>query len=322
MRVLFLGSGRFALPSLEILHRLAHRHPLVGVITRPDRPSGRGRGICQKLAPTPVKTRALELGLRPLTPRSVNDASVLQIFKEQEVDVAMVADYGEILRATCLSMPRTGAFNLHGSLLPKYRGAAPVAWAILRGERVTGVTMFRIERALDSGPIVASRSLDILPDENAYQLEGRLAVLAAELLEDQLDSLAAGSFQEVRQESSRVTYAPKLRKCDGLINWSDDADSIGNLVRAMHPWPLAYSFRDCGGGELERTIFLRVAPDSEGGASSDEPGCVVEAGPTGFTVACGRGRVRVLELQRGGRKPMDAGAYQCGRPLRVGDRFR
>jgi methionyl-tRNA formyltransferase len=326
--VLFLGSGPFGIPVLEALHRSAARFPLVGVVTRPDRPGRRGR----RLLPTPVRERAGELGLDCRAPTTANDPGFLAELRSLEPDVFIVADYGEILRAQLLDIPRIGAFNLHASLLPGYRGAAPVAHALLAGETVTGVTLFRIELGLDSGPVVARAEVEIQPDETAGELEERLAALAARVAADNLERLAAGSFQETPQDHSQATLAPKLKKADGLIRWDTEPHALHNFVRAMNPWPAAYSFLERPDGEAERTAFLRVAPQprnaanrAAGGAGGTAPGAipgtVQDVSPEGFSVTCRGGNVRVLEIQRAGKAALDAAAYLRGRRLQEGDRF-
>lgn len=316
MRVVFLGSGPFGLPALDVLHARSQRFPLLAVVTRPDRPAGRGR----KLHPTPVKRRATDLGIDCHSPESVNAPSVLEILGSLAVDVFVVADYGEMLGSRFLAIPSKGAFNLHGSLLPKYRGAAPVPHAILAGETVTGVSLFRIERALDSGPLVRQAELSIDPLESAGELEGRLARLAAKLLDETLDDLASGGFQETRQDHDQATLAPTLKKRNGLIHWNRAPGELHNFVRAMNPWPKAYSFLQRPGREPDRTAFLRVLPEA-GTEPSAPPGTAVDVHRRGFSVACRGGSVRVLEIQRGGKAAMGVAAYLCGQRLQDGDRF-
>lgn len=312
MKIVFLGSGPFALPTLERLASSPGGHSLVRVVTRPDRPQRRGR----QLIATPVRARAVELGLPCDAPESANDPAYLAGLAALEADLFIVADYGEMLRKAFRETPRLGAFNLHGSLLPRWRGAAPVAHAILAGDTLSGVTLFRLEKGLDSGPILAAGSLEILEDETAGELEGRLALLAADLLERSLAVLSAGSFRETPQPELGVTLAPKLEKSSGDLDWSRSAAELCLRVRAFNPWPGAYSRI-----KEERTIFLRAKP-VESADSLDLPvGAVESVGREAFRIRCGSGAMEVLALQREGKAPLDAASYLRGRRLQVGDQF-
>ncbi len=318
MKVVFFGSGPFATAALETLVARGQRYPLVRVYTRPDRPARRGR----KMLPTPVKTRAAELDVDCRSPESVNHAPTLDEIGALEADLFVVADYGEILRGPFLQTPAIGAFNLHGSILPKYRGAAPVAHAILAGEKESGVTLFRVERELDSGPIVATATTGIRPRENAGELEARLATLSAELLDAQLPLLADGRFTETPQDHEHATKAPKLTKEDGLIDFRRSAEEVDALVRAMSPWPSAYAFLARGEKTPERTTLLRIEPARDDGEErAAAPGSLVGITRTGFRIACGTGSVSVLELRREGKATMETAAYLRGRQLTPDDRF-
>jgi methionyl-tRNA formyltransferase len=317
VKVVFLGSGPFALPSLEALARGPSSARILRVVSRPERPRGRGR----KPAPTPVGARAAELGLPCDAPPSASAPEYLEVLRSLEPDLFIVADYGEILRRALLELPRIGPFNLHASLLPRYRGAAPVARAILDGERTSGVTLFRIERKLDSGPIVDAARLEVDPLETAGELEARLARLAAEVLEKNLPALAAGTFQEVRQDEKLVTLAEKLKKADSLIRWDMEPEKLKDFVRALNPWPVATSFLRRGEGRPERTLFLRVKPAGSAAASDLPPGSVEEVRKGAFTVRCAGGAIEVMEIQREGKAPLDAGAYLRGSRLERGDVF-
>jgi methionyl-tRNA formyltransferase len=316
VRVLFLGSGPFAVPALETLVRLSNVHPLVAVISRPDRPVGRRRQPC----PTPVKARALELGVPCESPETLRNAEVLDRVRSFTVDLCIVADYGELLRESFLTIPRIGTFNLHGSLLPEFRGAAPVQHALLAGATETGVTLFRVERGLDSGPIVARARIDIGPEETAEELEARLSIEAARLLEAALPHFASGTFTETPQEHSRATLAPKLTKDSGVIDWRRSPESIRNQVRALRPWPTAHSTLTRDGEPDRRIIFLRVRRSGDG-PRMGTPGEVIAVSKHGFTVACGGGAVDVIDVQPEGRAAMSSAAFLNGCPLRIGDRF-
>ena len=315
MKVVFLGSGPFALPALEVLWRHRDEFPLLRVISRPARPGKRGR----RLLPTPVAARCDELGMPCETPESINAPDVVAGLVELEADLFVVADYGQILRRGVLDAPRIGIYNLHGSVLPKYRGAAPVQYALLDGAEETGVTLFRIEAGLDSGPVVGVARLPIEAGETAGELEERLSHLAAELLEEHLAAFADGSFSETPQDDAAATLAPKIDKGFGRIDWTRRARDLDFFVRALNPWPIAHSWLLRDGMEPERTALLRaIAVDSEG---DETPGTITDVTKKHFDVRCGEGCLRVTEVQKPGKPAMAASAYLNGNALRVGDRF-
>lgn len=313
--MVFFGSGPFALPALEVLHRRSPRHPLLLAVTRPDRPAGRGR----KPQPTPVRRRAAELGVACDAPGSANDPAYLDRLEGLGADIFIVADYGEMLRKRLRETPRIGTFNLHASLLPAHRGAAPVVHALLDGENATGVTVFRVEKGLDTGPIAGSARTEIAPLETAGELEARLALLGADLLDGSLDAFDAGTFRETPQDDRLATLAPKLEKKAGAIDWGMAPEALANFVRALNPWPGAFSFLERD-GKRERTVFLRVKPAPSRGEGLP-PGIVEEVRKDGFSVRAGGGAVEVLEIQREGRAPLPAAAYLRGLSLRPGDVF-
>ncbi len=317
MKVALLASGPFAIPVLDVLHQGGADFELHRVVSRPDRPAGRGR----KQRPNPVKARALELGVDCRTPESVNTPEFREEMDAIGTDVFIVADYGEILREEVLSLPSLGSFNLHASLLPAYRGAAPVVHAILGGEDETGVTLFRLERGLDSGPVLACSRTPIDPAETAGELEARLSELSAALLLEQLPVIAAGNAAGEAQDESLATLAPKLKKSDGLIDWDLPASSVCDLVRAMNPWPLAHGFLCPLQGKMKRVSILRSIPGGDE-AGGPPPGTVHEVDAESFSVSCGRGALRVLGLQREGKPAMDAAAFMRGNPIEPGDQFR
>jgi len=309
VKVVFLGSGPFAIPVLERLHAAGKDAQLVRVVSRPDRPARRGRA----LTPTPVRARAQELDVRCDVPETANDPSYLEELAVLAADLFIVADYGEMLRKRLRDLPRLGVFNLHASILPRYRGAAPVAHALLQGATETGVTLFRIVKELDAGPVVDIATTPVAPLETTGELEGRLALLAADLLGRNLPAFQSGLFRETPQDDTKATLAPKLEKGSGLISWESPAADVANRVRAFNPWPGAYSF--LGG---ERTIFLRAraVPSSE---KDLKPGAVEAVEKDSFRVRCGAGSVEVLELQREGKAPLPAASYLRGKALRCGD---
>lgn len=318
MRVVLLASGPFALPVVELLRRVSSSYPLVGVVTRPDRPARRGR----KLQPTPVRRRCLELGLECHAPATVNSAEFVDELRGARPDLIVTSDYGEILKEDLLSLPPIGVFNLHASLLPAYRGAAPVAHALLEGEKVTGVSLFRMERGLDTGPVVAQAPIDVEPDETAGELEARLSVVAARLLEETLPAFADGSFRETPQDHDRATLAPKLTKAGATVDWDSEPERLVNFVRALNPWPVAFTHILRSGRKPERISLLRLAPGTAASrTASAAPGTVVSVSKKDLHIACRDGAIRILELQREGKAAMDIRAYLCGNPLQSGDRL-
>ena len=323
LTIVFFGSGPFAVPALERLASLqagengvSWQLPLV--VSRPERRSGRGR----KPKPTEVALRAQELGLKVETPQSANEASFLDRLEELRADLFIISDYGEFLGRRFRALPRIGAYNLHASLLPKYRGAAPVARAVLDGERTTGVTLFRIVKEMDAGPIVGSVAIDVADEETAQELENRLAGEAAALLERCLPRFAQGSCEETIQDEALASHAPKLDKKEGEIDWSESAQAVVRRIRAMTPWPGAFSYLERQGQRLERFRFLRarVADGAEAGAES-LAGDVIAVTENGFSVLCGHGAVGILELQRAGKSSLAAREFLRGFPLTPGDRF-
>jgi len=312
VRIVFFGTGPFAIPALERLHAASGVHPLLRVVTRPDRPQARGR----KVSPTPVRRRASELGIACDAPETANDPVYLDSLAALAPDLFLVADYGEMLRKRIRELPAVGIFNLHGSLLPRWRGAAPVVHAILAGERETGVTLFRIERGLDSGPVVDMEKLTIGELETAGELEARLARAGADLIERNLPRFASGSLRETPQDDSQATPAPKIEKSAAQIDWTAPAEQVARQVRAYNPWPGAFSLI-----RGERTIFLRARPIGAEVQGTEPPGSVVSVARDAFCVRCGQGAIEVLELQREGKAPLEAAAYLRGRPLQPGDRF-
>lgn len=322
--------------ALDRLARLEAAIPpppwrLALVVSRPDKAAGRGR----KIASTPVALHARGRRLPLELPESANQPEFLAKLDEMEPDLFLVADYGEFLRSACRAAPRLGAYNLHASLLPKYRGAAPVAHAILNGETTTGVTLFRIEKKMDGGPIIDRIEVDILPLETAGELEARLAAAAADLLERALPQFSCGKVVERSQDEKAATQAPKLLKEQGAIPWQEDAQRISRRVRAMNPWPGAYShlarqsqLARKGAGAPERIKFLRVRPldpieaaRAFGAQAPKKPGETGGDGKTRLLVACGLGAVEVLELQRAGKAPLKAIEFLRGWKARPGDFF-
>lgn len=308
LRVVFFGTPAFAVPTLDAL--LGSIHPVVAVVTQPDRPSGRG----QRIVVGPVKARALERGLPVLQPDRLSQPGFLDSLTNMGADLGVVAAYGKILSEAVLGAPRLGMINVHASLLPRHRGAAPVHRAVISGDTQTGVTIMRMVRALDAGPVIASVTRPIGPDETSDIVENDLARLGADLLVSTVSALAEGRAHETPQDEALATYAPRLTKEEGLIDWTQPAGHIHNVVRGLHPWPHAYSFL-----RGERVIVLQTTPRPD--PAPAPPGTVVRADGDRLDVATGRGLLGIVALQPEGKRPMTARQFLSGRSLGAGDRF-
>jgi methionyl-tRNA formyltransferase len=311
LRLGFAGTPEFAVPALDAL---IDRYRVSDVFTQPDRPAGRGR----TLHVSAVKLRARERGLRVHQPASFKSPEALQMLRGLELDALVVAEYGLILPRAALECPRLGCINIHASLLPRWRGAAPIQRALLAGDRVTGVTIMRMEEGLDTGPMMASRSLEIDARDTAKTLQDRLARLGAELIGETLDTLLRGRLDEIRQPVAGVTYAGKIAKDEALIDWRQEAAQIGRQVRAFNPWPVAETGLD---GARVRIWDAEIGTGvTAAGMHGALPGAVLGATPDGIDVACGSGVLRILCLQLAGRKPLAAREFILGRRL-AGARF-
>ncbi|HMD70169.1 MAG TPA: methionyl-tRNA formyltransferase [Bryobacteraceae bacterium] len=301
LRLVFLGTPAFAVPTLERIVEAGHR--VAAVLTQPDRPRGRG----QQLAPPPVKEAALRLGLPAYQPERVRHPEVLEFLRAQEAEVMVVVGYGQIIPQAAIDLAPLGIINVHASLLPKYRGAAPIQWAILNGETRTGVTTMRIDAGLDTGAMLLKAETGIAPDEDAPSLSRRLAEMGARLLVETLDGLLAGTITPEAQDPAQATYAPMLKKEDGRIDWTRPAAAIHNQVRGLQPSPGAYTrFR----GQTLHVRRARVADAAKAGAA---PGTVAGVRPP--AVACGEGALELIEVQSEGRKRVSAADFANGQRL-------
>ena len=312
MRLGFAGTPQFSVPALDAL--LRSRHRVVAVFTQPDRPAGRGRTLQESA----VKRRALDAGLPVLQPAGFKTPDAAAALDRLQLDVLVVVAYGLILPAAVLALPKLGCFNIHASLLPRWRGAAPIQRALLAGDTTTGVTIMRMEAGLDTGPTLAAREVPIGARETAGSLHDRLAPLGGELLVETLDAIAAGRAREQPQSQFGITYAEKITKAEALIDWREAAVSILRRVRAFNPWPVAETRMN--GVQLrvwdaELVPGTPAAPPSavtppsaatSPSAATPPPGSVVAASSAGIDVACGRGALRLLRLQLAGRKPLAA----------------
>jgi methionyl-tRNA formyltransferase len=317
LRLVMLGTGTFAEPTFEALLNQA-RHPVVGLVTQPDRDPGSTSGSTRQTG-RGMKAMAEAAGVAVFQPESINTPEGVARLRDWSADLLVTAAYGQILSAEVLTSTRLGGINVHGSLLPKYRGAAPVAWAIWRGETETGVTIIRMTTGLDAGEMLAREPIAIGPDETAGELEARLAPIGARLATATIDRLADGPVAGEPQHPADVTKAPKLKKEHGAIDWSQPAEQVCRQVRAMQPWPTAYTFLHRGDQPPQRLIITKARPIPQ---SNGEPGLVSPAEDgNGLVVAAGAGSVSVLELQPAGKKRMSAAAYLNGRLWRPGDRL-
>ncbi|QUO38072.1 methionyl-tRNA formyltransferase [Dysosmobacter sp. Marseille-Q4140] len=304
MRILFMGTPEFAVASL---HRLVEEgHTICGVLTQPDKPRNRGH----KVTFSPVKEYALSVGLDVYQPVTLRDEAALELVKGLAPELTVVAAYGKLLPEAILEVPPLGSINVHSSLLPKYRGAAPINWAILNGEETTGVSIMYMAKALDAGDVILQKSTPIGPDEDAPALTARLAQLGAEALSETVTALAAGTADRTPQNEAEMTYAPMLGRELSAMDWTRSAAAISCQVRGLIPWP-------CAQAEIAGTRFkvYRTAP---GGATDKAPGTLLSAGKLGIEVACGDGRSLYLtEIQAEGGRRMSAAAYLLGHPMEV-----
>ena len=309
MRIVFMGSPQFAVPSLEALHHSSHE--VVAVVTQPDRPKGRKL----QMQPPRLKIAAHRLNIPVLQPATTKSEIFYEEVRLFQPDLLVVVAYGEILRANLLALPTRGAVNLHGSLLPKYRGAAPIAWAILEGESVTGATTMMMNEVMDGGPILLQEECAIAAIDTAETLAIRISQSGAHLLKKTVDMLARNEIVARAQDLDRVSYAPKLRKEDGRIDWNQSALRISRQIRAFNPWP--GSFSDFRGMTVK---FWLAHPD--GGSISELPGTVVQVNRQSLLVACGEQSVlEILEVQPQNRPRFPAADFIHGYSIRTGDRF-
>ena len=310
MRIAFFGTPEFAVPTLAALVRSTHT--VVAVVTQPDRPRGRG----QRISACPVKGFAVDHGLPVVQPETLAPDPWEKTLAAWSVELGVVAAYGKLLPEWLLALPPRGLINVHASLLPRYRGASPVHRAVMNGDRETGVTIMRVVKALDAGPMLASRRVPIGPDDRTDAVERVLATIGAGLLLETVDRLAGGTVHEVPQDDSQATYAPRLRKDEGQIDWSRPARRIHDQVRGLHPWPHAFTHGPAGRLVIHRTTVL--ADDD----SAALPGTVLSPSPSDtLVVAAGRGRLGIVELQAEGGRVLPARTFLAGHPLPRGTRL-
>jgi methionyl-tRNA formyltransferase len=306
MKIVFMGTPQFAVQPLRAL--AAAGHEIAGVVTRIDKPAGRGR----VLAAPAVKSAAQELGIPVFQPRRVRDPEFLTTLRGLHPEAIVVAAYGQILPKDVLDMPRFGCINIHASLLPLYRGAAPINWAIIRGDRETGVTIMQMDEGMDTGAVLMNESIPIDPNDTAGTVTEKLSEIGARLINRAMPLIADGKLVPITQDSSQATLAPLLKKEDGLIDWNLTAVEIHNRVRGLTPWPGAF-------GKLEGKIVKII--ESEVSAGSGEPGKLYQENDNQLIVGAGSGRLRILTIQPEGKKPMTAAEFLRGHRGTIGKKF-
>jgi methionyl-tRNA formyltransferase len=305
-RLVFMGTPEFAVPSLEILIR--NRYPVPAVVTAPDKPRGRG----QEFSPTPVKKLAVEAGIPVLQPEQLDDPGLVARLKEIAPDMIVVVAF-RILPREIYTIPRLAAFNLHASLLPKYRGAAPINWAIINGENETGVTTFLLEDKVDTGGIVLQRSIPIGPDDNAGTIHDKLAMLGAQAVLETVRKIEEGGMDVSRQDNSLASRAPKIFKDDCRIRWNQPAERIHNFIRGLSPYPAAFTEHR----EKILKVYRTRVVDAPGSRMPGE----VEIDGEEVTVAASEGGLCLIELQQEGRRRMTAAEFLRGYPIRSGEKL-
>lgn len=312
LRIIFIGTAELACASLDALNKWVECE-VVAVVTQPDKPKGRDL----KLQPSPVKKLALELNLPVLQPEKARAPDFVAALRGLTPDLIVVVAYGQILPQAVLDLPQLGCLNVHTSLLPKYRGAAPIQWAILDDQRQTGVTIMKMDAGLDTGDILTQSVTPIHPTDDAQTLHNRLALIGAELLIETIPNFAAGTIVAQKQPIEGSSYARKISKDDGKLNWSEPARKLWNQIRAFTPWPGAFTFQKAGASKRLLKIWQAEPMES----SSAEPGTVLAADKTGIVVACGKDSLRLLNLQREGGRRLSAQEFLAGNPLPLGSKF-
>ena len=308
LRIVFMGTAELSCASLEKLSG-DNQFQVVAVVTQPDKPKGRDL----KLTPSPVKVLAEKLNLPVLQPLKARDEKFIAELRGLKPDLMVVVAYGQILPQSLLDVPAHGCLNVHTSLLPKYRGAAPIQWAIADGNDETGVTIMQMDAGLDTGPVLSVRRTPILPTDDSQVLHDRLAQLGAELLIETIPAYVAGTIRAQPQPAEGSTYAAKIKKEDGKIDWSQPAEKIWNRLRAFSPWPGGFTFLQAEPKPQLLKIWKAEPVEKSGGA-----GEVLSADKTGIIVGCGQNALRILELQREGGKRLTAEQFLAGVPVKPG----
>lgn len=320
IRVVFMGSAELACSSLRALAG-DPRIDVMAAVVQPDRPAGRGR----KVLPCHVKIVAQDLGVQVLTPENVNSPDSLAVLSGMHPDLIAVVAYGQILKPAILQTPPMGCVNLHASLLPKYRGAAPIQWAIARGESITGVTSMYINERMDAGDMIQQRAMPVADDDTAESMHDKLAKLGAEVLLGTINDIMDGETTRIPQVEADASYAPKLKKDDGLINWSMSAAEIFNRVRGFYPWPCCWCYvpagREHGNKQVSDPVVIKVLKVAVEASDAGVAGEVLDINSDGPLIRTSDMAVRLLEVKPEGGKTMSGKAYTCGHDLKVGARL-
>lgn len=309
MKIIFFGSSHFAVPGLKALVEKGCK--VLCVVTQPDRKKGRGL----HLEGTPVKQAALALGLKIYQPRQINGPEAIKFLNPLAADLFIVISYGQILSQEVLDIPKIFSVNAHASLLPKYRGAAPINWALINGEKTTGVTIMKMVRKMDAGPLVAQEKISVAKDDTFLTLEGKLSKAAAPLLLSALDKIKNNGYALTPQEEEKATLAPKLKKEDGLIDWRSPAEKIHNLIRGCLGWPGAFTYHK---GRLLKIFRAEVVSLSDY-SLSHAPGKIIKADKHGIIVAAAEGDLMIRQLQTEGKRMMEASDFIAGHKVCVGE---
>ena len=305
MKVVFMGTPDFAVPSLEML---IEKHEVVAVVTQPDKPKGRGK----KMVYPVIKEKALEHNITVLQPNKVREEEFLEVLKELNADIVVVVAYGQILPESILNMPKYGCINVHGSLLPKYRGAAPIQWSVINGEKKTGVTTMYMAKGLDSGDMLLKGEMDILEDDTFGSLRDRMSLVGAKVLEETLEKIQSGSVERIEQNHNEATYAPMIEKETGHINWEKGSDEIINLIKGMDPQPGAFCIYK------DEVLKVWKAVKAEDKYESANIGEIVDINKKGFIVKTNDGALLITEIQAKGGKRMTTDAYLRGHEIEKG----
>jgi len=313
LKIIFMGTADFGGPVLEKL--ADSRENRIAVITQPDRPQGRGR----KILPTPIKKIALDKGLEVFQPENINDEEYIKRMKEFNPDLILVVAYGQILSSHILNIPKIGCINIHGSLLPKYRGAAPVNRAIINGEKETGITFMFMKEKVDAGEIIFQEKIDILADETCGELYYRLSTLSASSLPKLLEKIKGGKIERISQDNKLATFARKMNKEDGKIDWGDKGEKIYNLIRGTIPFPGAFTYYQGRKLKITRARFLSDCQD-DADIGSFKPGRVVKTEKDGILISTGdKGMIKILRLVPAGSKELTANQFVNGYKIKVGE---
>ncbi|WP_010252409.1 methionyl-tRNA formyltransferase [Acetivibrio cellulolyticus] len=307
MKIIFMGTPEFAVPSLDML--LKEGYDVVAVVTQPDKPKGRGN----KMALPPVKEYALEHGIDVLQPEKVKTEEFTNIIKDINPDLLVTAAYGKILPKSVLDIPKYGCINVHGSLLPKYRGAAPIQWSVINGEKVTGITTMFTDVGMDTGDMLLKGEIEITEGMTAGELHDRLSILGAEVLKETLVRLKEGTLERAPQSDAEATYASMMTKDTGLVDWTRSSKEIHNLIRGTNPWPGAYTYYN--GGKMKIWITSVVSEDKH----DLRAGTICEVGKNGIVIACGTGKLNIKEVQFESCRKMCVEDYICGHKMDEGE---